>query len=106
MAVYHGGLPALAAAAVTAGVLAGGWWFTRALRNAGHGASAARAPWRRTAPSPAGAGAGHERVASLHAAFLDRTDDRALRATDAHLEQYWENIVLLYPSSDTNRSQS
>lgn len=57
MAVQHG-LHVLAAAAVTAGVLTG--WFTRARRNNGHGASAARAPWRRTAPAPAGAGAGHE----------------------------------------------
>ncbi|MCY0924107.1 hypothetical protein OS965_39370 [Streptomyces sp. H27-G5] len=105
MAVHHG-LHVLAAAAVTAGVLAGRWWFTRALRSTGHGASAARAPWRRTTPAPVGASAGHERVVSLHAAFLDRTDDRALRAADAHLERYWEDIAPLYPHSGAGHGQS
>lgn len=101
MAVHHG-LHVLAAAAVTAGVLAGRWWSARARRD-GHGASAARAPWRRTAPALGGAGAGQERAVSLHADFLDGTDRQALRAADAHLDRYWTRIAPLYPRSDTGR---
>lgn len=101
MAVQHG-LRVLAAGAVAA--LAGRWWLTRARRDNGHGASTARAPWRRTALSAAGIG--HERVASLHAAFLDRTDDEELRTADAHLDRYWANIAPLYPRTDTGRTQS
>ncbi|MEU6760051.1 hypothetical protein [Streptomyces sp. NPDC046685] len=74
MAEHHGP-HVLAAAALTAaltvGVLAWRWRFTRARRGTGHGASAARAPWRRTAPTPAAAEAGDERVVTLHAAYLD-----------------------------------
>lgn len=102
MAVRHG-LQVLAAAALTAGVLAGRWWSSRARRN-GHGAGTARAPWRRTAPALGGPGAGHERVAGLHAAFLDRTDQQALRTADAHLDRYWATIAPLYPHSDTGRA--
>ncbi|MFJ6494564.1 hypothetical protein [Streptomyces virginiae] len=101
MAVQHG-LHVLAAAAVAA--LAGRWWSTRARRDNGHGAGAARAPWRRTTPSEAGTG--HERVVSLHAAFLDRTDHQELRTADAHLDRYWANIAPLYPRTDTGRTQS
>lgn len=101
MAVLHG-LHVLAAAAVAA--LAGRWWFTRARRDNGHGAGAARAPWRRTTLSEAGTG--HERVVSLHGAFLDRTDDPVLKTAEAHLDRYWANIAPLYPRSDTGRTQS
>ncbi|MFE6847233.1 hypothetical protein [Streptomyces sp. NPDC057686] len=103
MAVQHG-LHVLAAAAVTAGVLTG--WFTRVRRNNGHGASAARAPWRRSAPAPAGAGAGHERVVSLHAAFLDLAGSHTLKTADAHLDRYWASIAPLYLRSDPGRTQS
>lgn len=51
MAVQHG-LHVLAAAAVAAGVLTGRWWYTRARRNSGHGASAARAPGAGHPPRP------------------------------------------------------
>ncbi|WP_405941236.1 hypothetical protein [Streptomyces sp. NBC_00207] len=104
MAVQHG-LHVLAAAAVTAGVLTGRWWYNRARRNQGHSAGAARAPWRRTASAPAGAGAGHERVVGLHA-FLDLTGNRTLKTADAHLDRYWASIAPLYPRSDTGRTQS
>lgn len=80
----------LAAAAAPTTVLAGRWWFTRASRPIGQGASAARAPWRRTAPAPAGAGTGHERVLSLHTAFLDR---------------YRTSIAPLYPRSGPSPGQ-
>ncbi|MFE5861508.1 hypothetical protein ACFQ77_13255 [Streptomyces virginiae] len=105
MAVHHGPR-VLAAAAVTAGVLTGRWWYSRARRNHGHGAGAARAPWRRMASAPAGAGAGHERVVGLHAAFLDLTGNQTLKTADAHLDRYWASIAPLYPRSDTGRTQS
>ncbi len=56
MAVQHGlhALAAAAAAVVTTGFLAGRWRRTRARRNNGKGAVAARTPWHRTAPAPAG----------------------------------------------------
>ncbi|MFE9928613.1 hypothetical protein [Streptomyces sp. NPDC005533] len=76
----HPGRHVLAAAAVTAGVLAGRWWFTRTRRDHGHGA-----------------GSGHDRVVSLHAAFLDLTGDQTLKAADAHLDRYWASISPLYP---------
>ncbi|WP_327260974.1 hypothetical protein OG444_05115 [Streptomyces sp. NBC_01232] len=104
MAVQHG-LHVLAAAAVAAGVLTGRWWYTRARRNSGHGASAARAPWRRT-PAMAGAGAGHERVVGLHAAFLDLAGNQALKTADAHLDRYWATVAPLYPHSDPGRTPS
>ncbi|MFJ6755385.1 hypothetical protein ACIQNK_10220 [Streptomyces sp. NPDC091273] len=104
MTVQHG-LHVLAAAAVTAGVLTGRWWYNRARRNQGHSAGAARAPWRRTASAPAGAGAGHERVVGLHA-FLDLTGNQTLKTADAHLDRYWASIAPLYPRSDTGRTQS
>ncbi|MGW6862205.1 hypothetical protein [Streptomyces xanthophaeus] len=94
----HPGLPTLAAAAFTTAVLLARWWATRAVRDA-HGASAAKAPWRRAAPPPAGTDTVHERVVELHASFLDP----ALRETDAHLEQYWNKLTSLYPHRDSER---
>lgn len=65
--------PALhAAAALTTAVVLARWWATRAVRDT-HGASAAKAPWRRTAPQSTSADAAHERVAELHTSFLDLT---------------------------------
>ncbi|MGW7314858.1 hypothetical protein [Streptomyces sp. NPDC054865] len=86
------------AAALTTAALLARWWTTRATRDA-HGASAARAPWRRTAPPLTSVDAAHDRVAELHASFLDS----ALRETDAHLEQYWNKITSLYPHRDAER---
>ncbi|MFF3215620.1 hypothetical protein ACFYYB_33955 [Streptomyces sp. NPDC002886] len=91
----HHGLHALTAAALSTAVLLARWWVTRAARDT-HGASAARAPWRRTAPPPAGAGTAHNHVAELHTSFLDP----ALRETDTHLEQYWNKLTSLYPHRD------
>ncbi|MFF1414581.1 hypothetical protein ACFVX6_33215 [Streptomyces sp. NPDC058289] len=93
----HPGLHALTAAALTTAVLLARWWTTRAARDT-HGASAARAPWRRTAPPPADATA-HHHVAELHTSFLDP----ALREADAHLEQYWNKLTSLYPHRDGRR---
>lgn len=86
---------ALTTAALTTAVLLTRWWATRAARDA-HGASAAKAPWRHSAPSPAGEDSAPDRVAELHASFLDP----ALRETDTHLEQYWNNLTSLYPHRD------
>lgn len=97
MAAYPG-LPTFAAAAFTTAVLLARWWATRAVRDA-HGASAAKAPWRRSAPPPAGTDTVHDHVAELHASFLDPT----LRETDAHLEQYWNKLTSLYPPRDSER---
>ncbi len=94
----HPGLHTLAAAALTAAVLLTRWWATRAVRDA-HGASAAKAPWRRTAPPPAGEEFAPDRVTELHASFLDP----ALRETDAHLEQCWNKLASLYPHRDGER---
>ncbi|WP_030722577.1 hypothetical protein [Streptomyces sp. NRRL F-2580] len=106
MAVQHGlqVLAAVAAAAVTTGVLTGRWWRTRARRHSGHGADAARAPWSRATSS--GAGAVHDRGVGPHAAFLDLPGNQALRTADAHLERYWASIAPLYPRSDTGRAQN
>ncbi|MFD3936604.1 hypothetical protein ACFWSF_22805 [Streptomyces sp. NPDC058611] len=94
----HHAVHALAATAATAAaVLAARWWTTRARRPSGHGASAARAPWRRTAPAPDPARVGHQRVAELHAALLEPRDDPGFRATDAELDRYWKNIAPFYP---------
>ncbi|MER5312605.1 hypothetical protein ABT034_33050 [Streptomyces sp. NPDC002773] len=93
----HPGLHTLAAAALTAAVLLARWWATRAVRDA-HGA-AAKAPWGRTAPPPADVDSAPDRVAELHASFLDP----ALRETDAHLEQYWNKLTSLYPHRDGER---
>ncbi|MFF3015454.1 hypothetical protein [Streptomyces sp. NPDC057939] len=90
-----------AAAAVTTVALLARWWITRAARDA-HGASAARAPWRRTAPPPTSVDAAHDRLAELHASFLDP----ALREADAHLEQYWNKLTSLYPHRDAGRRSS
>ncbi|MFF3674601.1 hypothetical protein ACFYYS_11505 [Streptomyces sp. NPDC002120] len=89
MAVQHGlqVLAAVAAAAVTTGVLMGRWWRTRTRGHSGPGAEAAR-------------GVG------LPAGLLDLTGDQALRTADAHLERYWASIAPLYPRSDTGRPQS
>ncbi|MFE5620992.1 hypothetical protein ACFQ8S_02865 [Streptomyces virginiae] len=92
MAAHHG-LHAIAAA-LTAVLLTR--WATRAIKDA-HGASTARAPWRRTAPQPARANTGGDRVAELHASFLDP----ALRETDAYLAQYWNRLEPLYPHRDS-----
>ncbi|MFJ4862317.1 MULTISPECIES: hypothetical protein [unclassified Streptomyces] len=105
MAVQHG-LHVLAAGAVAAGVLTGRWWYTRARRNNGHGASAARAPWRRTAPVAAGVGAGHEGVVGLHAAFLDLAGSQTLKTADAHLDRYWASVAPLYPRPGPGQTQS
>ncbi|MGW7440866.1 hypothetical protein [Streptomyces sp. NPDC054849] len=94
----HPGLHTLAAAALTAAVLLARWWATRAVRDA-HGASAAKAPWRRAAPSPASEESAPDRAAGLHASFRDP----ALRETDAHLEQYWNKLTSLYPHRDGER---
>ncbi|MFD4030761.1 hypothetical protein ACFWVP_09540 [Streptomyces sp. NPDC058637] len=94
MAAHHG-LHAIAAALTTA-VLLARWWATRAVQDA-HGAGAARTPWRRTPPEPAPAETADDRVAELHAAFLDP----ALRETDAYLEQYWNKLTSLYPRRDS-----
>ncbi len=88
----HPGLHAVTAAAVTAAVLVARWWAIRNVRQEQHGASAARAPWRRATPAAA-ADTPHERLAALHASLLDP----ALRETDAYLEQYWTKIRSLYP---------
>lgn len=93
----HPGLHTLAAAALTTAVLLARWWATRAVRDA-HGASAARAPWRRAVHPPAGESVS-DRVAELHASFLDP----ALKETDAHLEQYWNKLTALYPHRDGER---
>lgn len=101
VAVPHG-LHVLAVAAVAA--LAGRWGIARARHDNGSGASAPRAPWRRTTLSEASTG--HARVVSLHAAFLDPTDDQELRAADAHLDRYWAAIAPLYLRPDTRRTPS
>lgn len=94
----HPSAHALAGTAATvAAVLAARWWTTRARRRSGHGASAARAPWRRTAPAPDPVRAGHLRVAELHAALLEPGDDPGFGDTDAELDRYWKNIAPLYP---------
>lgn len=67
----HPGLHALTAAALTGALMAARWWTRRRADSADHGASAARAPWRRTPPCPTGAHTAHARVAELHAALLD-----------------------------------
>ncbi|MFD3872865.1 hypothetical protein [Streptomyces sp. NPDC058623] len=87
-----------AAAALTTAALLARWWTTRVTRDA-HGASAAKAPWRHTAAPPSSVAAAHDRVAELHNSFLDPT----LRATDAHLEQYWNKLTPLYPHRDAGR---
>lgn len=94
----HSGLHALTAAAVTTAVLLARWWATRAARDP-HGASAAKAPWRRTAPQTTGADTAHAGVDELHASLLDPT----LRETDAHLEKYWNKLSSLYPHRDGQR---
>ncbi|MEU4360133.1 hypothetical protein [Streptomyces virginiae] len=94
----HLRLHAVTAAAVTTAVLLTRWWATRAVREE-HDADGAGAPWRRTVPPPADAQAAPDRVAALHAAYLDP----ALRETDAHLEQYWKKITSLYPHHDSER---
>ncbi|WP_331739991.1 hypothetical protein OG590_38765 (plasmid) [Streptomyces goshikiensis] len=93
MAARHG-LHALTAAAL-ATMLVARWRATRDT----HGASAAKAPWRRTASPPTSADSAFARVAELHASFLDPT----LRETDAHLEQYWNRLTSLYPHRDGER---
>ncbi|MGW7461343.1 hypothetical protein [Streptomyces sp. NPDC054797] len=112
MAEHHGphvlaaaALTAALTAAATVGVLAWRWRFTRARRDTGHGASTARAPWRRTAPTPAAAEAGRQRVVTLHAAYLDQAGDQALKTADAHLDRYWASIAPLYPRSTPGRAQ-
>ncbi|MFD3872242.1 hypothetical protein [Streptomyces sp. NPDC058623] len=97
MATHHG-LHALTAAALAAAVLLARRRATRAVRDT-HGASAARAPWRRTTPRPDSADTAHARVAELHLSFLDPT----LRETDAHLEQYWNELTSLYAHRDGER---
>lgn len=87
-----------AVAALTTAALLARWWATRAVRDT-HGASSAKAPWRRTAPPPSKADAAPDRVAELHTSFLDP----ALRETDAHLEQYWNKLTSLYPYRDGER---
>lgn len=94
----HPGLHAIAAAALTAAVLLTRWWATRAVRDA-RGASAARTPWRRTAPQPGPVQAADDRLAELHASLLDP----ALRETDAYLEQYWNKLKSFYPHRDNQR---
>lgn len=94
MAAHHG-LHAIAAAALTTAVLLARWWATRAVPSA-QGASAARPPWRRTAPQPAPAETAADHVAELHATFLDP----ALRETDAHLEQCWNKLTSLHRDSE------
>ncbi|MFD3328434.1 hypothetical protein [Streptomyces sp. NPDC058701] len=92
----HHAVHALAATAATAAtVLAARWWAARVRRRYGHGASAARAPWRRTAPADP-ARAGHRRVAELHAALLEPRDHPGFGAADAELDRYWKNIAPLY----------
>ncbi|OKI49165.1 hypothetical protein [Streptomyces sp. MJM1172] len=95
MAARHG-LHALTAAALgTPALLVARWRATRDT----HGASAAKAPWRRTAPPPTSADSAFARVAELHASFLDPT----LRDTDTQLEQYWSKLTSLYPHRDGER---
>ncbi|THA75437.1 hypothetical protein [Streptomyces sp. A0592] len=94
----HRRLHALTAAALAAAVLVACRRATRAVRDT-HGADAAKAPWRRTAPPPRSADAAPDRVAELHTAFLDPS----LRETDAHLEQYWNKLTYLYPHEDSER---
>ncbi|MFF4393892.1 hypothetical protein ACFY0G_45470 [Streptomyces sp. NPDC001552] len=95
----HSRLPAIIAAALTTAMLTARWRATRAAHDA-HGASAAKAPWRRTAPPPTpAAGTADGRVAELHTSFLEL----ALRETDAHLEQYWNKLESLYPHRDGER---
>ncbi|MFC9819253.1 hypothetical protein OHA91_03340 [Streptomyces erythrochromogenes] len=97
MAAHHR-LPAITAAALTTAMLLARWRATRAAHDA-HGASAAKAPWRRTAPPPAAAGTADDRVAAPHTSFMGP----ALRETDAHLEQYWNKLKFLYPQRDDER---
>lgn len=87
----------VATAATAAAVLAARWWVVRVRRRAGQGASAARAPWRRTAPAPDPAHAGHRRVAELHAALLEPQEHPGFVAADAELDRYWKSIAPLYP---------
>ncbi|WP_405940751.1 hypothetical protein [Streptomyces sp. NBC_00207] len=97
MAVHHR-LPAITAAALATAMLRARWQASRATHDA-HGASAAKAPWRRTAPPPAAAGTADDRVADLHTSYMGP----ALRETDAHLEQHWNKIKSLYPHRDSER---
>ncbi|MFE5680335.1 hypothetical protein ACFQ7B_19110 [Streptomyces erythrochromogenes] len=97
MAAHHR-LTAFTAAALTTAMLLARWRATRAAQT--HGASTAKAPWRRTAPPPAPtAGTSDDRVADLHTSFLEP----ALQETDAHLEQYWTKLKSLYPHHDGKR---
>ncbi|GGY97697.1 hypothetical protein GCM10010343_23880 [Streptomyces avidinii] len=94
----HHGLHALTAAALATALLVARWRATRAERDT-HGASAAKAPWRRTASQPTNTDSASARVAELHTSFLDPT----LREADAHLEQYWNKLTSLYPHRDGER---
>ncbi|MGW0366683.1 hypothetical protein [Streptomyces sp. NPDC002990] len=97
MAAHHG-LHAIAAAALTSTVLLVRWWATRTVQDA-HGASAARTPWRRTAPQPTSADTAGDSLAELHASFLEPP----LWETDAYLEQHWNKLKSLYPHRDSER---
>ncbi|MFJ2821907.1 hypothetical protein ACIO7M_12420 [Streptomyces toxytricini] len=98
MAAHHG-LYAIAAAALTTAILLTRWCATHAVRDV-NGAGAARTPWRRTTPHNAPAQPAGDRVAELHASFLDP----ALRETEAHLEQHWNTLESLHPHRDSRRS--
>ncbi|MFC9818096.1 hypothetical protein ACFVJM_39285 [Streptomyces virginiae] len=96
MAAHHR-LTAITAAALTTAMLLARWRATRAVHT--HGASTAKAPWRRAVPAPAAGGTSDDLVADLHVSFLEP----ALQETDAHLEQYWNKLKSLYPHHDGKR---
>ncbi|MFJ6784370.1 hypothetical protein [Streptomyces yangpuensis] len=88
----------LTAAALAAAVLVA-WRRAARAKQGTHGADAAKAPWRRTAPPPDSTDHAPDRVAELHTSFLDPS----LREASAHLEQYWNKLTSLYPHDYSER---
>lgn len=105
MAVQHG-LHVLAAAAVTAACPHGAVVVHPRTTQQRTRRQCRPRPLAPDSTAPAGSGAGHERVVSLHAAFLDLTGNQTLKTADAHLDRYWASIAPLYPRSDIGRTQS
>ncbi|MFD3533230.1 hypothetical protein [Streptomyces sp. NPDC058664] len=96
MATHHG-LHALTAAALAAAVLL----VRRRAARGTHDADVAEASWSRAASPPDGGESTPDRVAELHASFLEPAP--ALREADAHLEQCWNRLASLYPHSEGER---
>ncbi|MEU6868838.1 hypothetical protein ABZ924_37385 [Streptomyces sp. NPDC046876] len=93
----HPGLHAVTAAAFTAAILLARWVATRPCRDP-HGASAARAPWRRVQPEAHGAAADAVVIRPP-----DPFQDPAWQEADAHLEQCWNQLTSLYLHHDAER---